>query len=296
MTEKLLQTLTSALLMLAFTSWNAQAQEITEPDFHQEGDKVAVTFHLDRKADIYLYVSTNGGVTFQGPLKNVTGDIGDNVSAGRCKILWDPIAEFGGITGDNICFKITANSGKYVRQKHTSSSRYNSDKGSRNKFLRFGIGMSVGGLMITDEDESVFTFSIPMELSLGRVDQRFNFAIGETFSFMKNTVQFTTAGILRLRILELIYLGIGGGLNINLYSRTAGFLEQYLDIPDNIYNLEDIPDMMSDTLPMISGAVIAEAGMTFDNIDMALNYKYDFMSLPGYSTSGTIAIAFKYYF
>lgn len=296
MTRRLLPALISALLMLAFTPWNAQAQNVTDTDFYQEGDKVAVTFHLDRNANIYLYVSTDGGDTFKGPLKNVSGDAGENVTAGRCRILWDPIAEYGGITGDNICFQIKADPGKDTRRKYTSSRSSKSSKSfKRNKFVRFGMGIGLGGLMIEDEDKSVLTFSVPMELSLGRVDQRLNFAVGETFSFMKNTVQFTTVGIFRLRAFELMYIGVGGGLNINVYTSPEGFLGQYLDIDtDDLNDFIDTHEMMFDSL--ISGAVIAEAGLTLDSFDLALNYKYDFMNIPEYTLKGTVSVTLKYYF
>ncbi|HIZ85595.1 MAG TPA: hypothetical protein IAC04_03795 [Candidatus Coprenecus stercoravium] len=303
--RKLYLILTAVLTAVSMSIDKAAAQNISEADFRQDGDKVIVSFYLDRNADISLYVSTDGGRTYQGPLKKVSGNVGNNVPLGWCAVTWDPIAEYGGITGDNIRFKITASPLKQRTlpstatgypgsiNKQTTDERlsvtkcHNKSTGSqKGKFVRFGMGIGLGGLMVKDEDESVFTFSIPMELSLGRVDQRFNFAIGETFSFMKSTVQFTTVGILRLRALEFMYLGIGGGLNANVYTSTLGFLEKYDDL--------DLPESTQDVLPALSGAVIAEAGITIDNFDVALNYKYDFM---GFSDlSGTLSVAFKYYF
>lgn len=84
---KTISIIAATVLALCTPVYKAQAQNVSEPTFHQEGDKVAVTFHLSSKADVSLYVSTDGGRTFKGPLKHVTGDAGLNVSPGQCRIV-----------------------------------------------------------------------------------------------------------------------------------------------------------------------------------------------------------------
>ena len=92
-----------------------------------------------------------------------------------------------------------------------------------------------------------------------------------------------------------MYIGVGGGLNINVYTSPGGFLGQYLDVDtDNVSDLIDTHEMMFDSL--ISGAVIAEAGLTLDSFDLALNYKYDFLNIPEYTLKGTVSVTLKYYF
>ena len=60
-----------------------------------------------------LYVSTNGGATWQGPMKKVTGNVGDKIVSGKNSILWNVLEEFEELKGDNIKFQVKA-SGEYI--------------------------------------------------------------------------------------------------------------------------------------------------------------------------------------
>ncbi len=84
-----------------------EAQNVTNVEFHQEGNKVVITYELDEATDISIRISTDGGKTFSKPLIWVSGDVGVNVSAGKNKIIWDVLNETE-IAGDNIIFQIDA--------------------------------------------------------------------------------------------------------------------------------------------------------------------------------------------
>jgi formylglycine-generating enzyme required for sulfatase activity len=92
------------------------AQNITNITASQSGKKIVVNYTLNGKEgisayEIKLYLSTDGGSTWQGPLTAVSGAVGKAQTAGTGKsITWDVLKEpgFTQLKGDNIQFKIKA--------------------------------------------------------------------------------------------------------------------------------------------------------------------------------------------
>ncbi len=84
------------------------AQNVTNADFYQDGNKVVITYHLDVIADITVQFSTDGGLTFSTSLLNVSGDVGDDVQPGDKTIIWDALAEYEKLAGAKFQFRITA--------------------------------------------------------------------------------------------------------------------------------------------------------------------------------------------
>jgi len=92
-----------SLLLVAYTFGTAQT--VSHVRFAQKGQMIEIHYDI-RGAAFYehfnaeLWVSTDGGVTFTGPLKHVTGDVGLNIEEGQDKtITWDVYKEmpdFGG--------------------------------------------------------------------------------------------------------------------------------------------------------------------------------------------------------
>jgi len=81
------------------------SQNVTNVKFEQEGQKIRVNFNISgvryyQSFNTELWVSTNGGRDYIGPLKEVRGDVGLNQEGGSGKvILWDVYKEmpdFGG--------------------------------------------------------------------------------------------------------------------------------------------------------------------------------------------------------
>lgn len=274
----------TVLLIISFMTacfFEATAQTVSDADFRQEGNKVIVTYTLDKTADIYLFVSTDGGKTFKGPLKHVSGDAGKSISPGRRSITWDPISESGGISGSNICFKIKAQGiGGTTDARNSLNVQVTPSK--KERIIHFGIGFGAGS-MISGDDPAA-TYYIPVEMLLGRNNGRVQFSIGETFSFTENIVQFSTIGTIKAKLLPLFYFGAGGGFNANVYTDEEGFLEE-------ISGGNDI-----NGLPAVTGLVLAEAGINISGFDVSLFYKYDFYRVNGQDIPGSIGCAFKYYF
>ncbi len=83
------------------------AQTISNVSAIQEQNNIVVSYHLDNKVPckVNLYVSEGKGV-WKGPLKQVKGDVGENVKTGVNNISWDVLTEFSELKGSDICFKV----------------------------------------------------------------------------------------------------------------------------------------------------------------------------------------------
>jgi uncharacterized protein (TIGR02145 family) len=104
---KLRHTLIIILILYGITTY---AQKVSNINFHQEQSTIIVSYDLETKTTckVSLYVSTNDGKTWQGPLTKVTGDVGDKIVSGRHNITWNVLEEFEEFKGDNIKFQIRA--------------------------------------------------------------------------------------------------------------------------------------------------------------------------------------------
>lgn len=91
---------------LLLSAFPMMAQQIV--DVHQSGDKIIIEYDLSQPAEfVRLYVSTDGGANYRGPLKQVTGDV-QNVPAGyNHSITWDVLKEFKTFESDNVKFKLS---------------------------------------------------------------------------------------------------------------------------------------------------------------------------------------------
>ena len=97
-------------LFLLFGVTISYAQKVTNVSNRQEQSSIIVSYNIDTKTPckIALYVSINGGTTWQGPLKKVNGDVGLNVSSGSKAITWSVLEEFEELRGNDIKFQVRA--------------------------------------------------------------------------------------------------------------------------------------------------------------------------------------------
>ncbi|MCD7851301.1 MAG: hypothetical protein LUH63_17260 [Parabacteroides sp.] len=94
------------------------AQRITNVRFEPFGRAVRVHYTLSRLpfdsfAALNLYVSTNGGESFTGPLIQVQGDIGKVETNGEKTVIWQAMDEMGQLDGQ-IVFELR---GEVVKEK-----------------------------------------------------------------------------------------------------------------------------------------------------------------------------------
>ena len=93
------------LCLLGFTTYG---QKVSSINSRQEEKKMIISYYLETKTPckVSLFVSTNGGTTWQGPLTKVTGDVGAKIVSGSHSITWNVLEEFEELRGDNLMFQI----------------------------------------------------------------------------------------------------------------------------------------------------------------------------------------------
>jgi len=86
------------------------AQKVNNVEASQQGQNIVVTYDLETEqpCTINLFISTNDGNTWQGPLKQVQGQVGPNIKSGENSITLFVLNEFNELRGDNIRFKVDA--------------------------------------------------------------------------------------------------------------------------------------------------------------------------------------------
>lgn len=94
------------VIVLLFISFRIRSQNVTDADFKIVGDDIEITYSLDVVANIDIYCSTDGGRSFGEPLKNISGDVGENVMPGNKTALWHVFADRDMVYSNNVVFKI----------------------------------------------------------------------------------------------------------------------------------------------------------------------------------------------
>lgn len=105
-------------ILFLFVCIHLCAQRIADVRFEPFGRALRIHYSLSRLpydaiAVLDLYVSTNGGVSFTGPLVQVQGDIGMVKSNGAKSVVWQAVDEMGALDGQ-IVFELR---GEVVKEK-----------------------------------------------------------------------------------------------------------------------------------------------------------------------------------
>jgi hypothetical protein len=91
--------------LMTISLLSAYSQTVSDVAFSQKKNQIEISYNLTgakfyQYFSVALYVSNNGGITYQGPMTKVTGDAGIDIAGGRNKkITWDVFKEmpdFGG--------------------------------------------------------------------------------------------------------------------------------------------------------------------------------------------------------
>jgi uncharacterized protein (TIGR02145 family) len=101
------------LLVLIFNlcfSKFLSAQKVSNISAEQLGQSIQVSYNLETElpCSVSLYYSTDNGAKWQGPLKNVAGDVGEKIISGNKKIIWDVLFEVEQLKYEGVVFKIQA--------------------------------------------------------------------------------------------------------------------------------------------------------------------------------------------
>ena len=89
-------------IILAVLCLSARAQKVSNIRAEQLGQEIVVFYSLETASpcEISLLLSQDNGSTWSAPLKNVSGDVGKNISAGEKKITWKVLEEREQLYGD----------------------------------------------------------------------------------------------------------------------------------------------------------------------------------------------------
>jgi uncharacterized protein (TIGR02145 family) len=101
------------LLALLCTALHTRAQRVTNVTAEQQGQELLIHYALeaDGPVEVLLYLSTDRGSRWEGPLKSCSGDVGPNVAPGTDKrIRWEVLKDRE-LVGDGIAFKVVAKGG-----------------------------------------------------------------------------------------------------------------------------------------------------------------------------------------
>ena len=97
-------------VVLCLLTTMATAQNVTNVRFVQEGKMVKIYYDLSEEADISIYLSTDGGKTYEpSPLGHLSGHAGEEVTVGtnRCAV-WDVLTDREKLQSSNVRFKVVA--------------------------------------------------------------------------------------------------------------------------------------------------------------------------------------------
>jgi uncharacterized protein (TIGR02145 family) len=86
------------------------AQKVTNISAEQVGQTIQVSYNLETESPctVSLFYSTDNVSTWQGPLKKVSGDVGEKISNGIKKITWDVLNEMDQLKFSSVVFKVDA--------------------------------------------------------------------------------------------------------------------------------------------------------------------------------------------
>jgi hypothetical protein len=132
----------SGLIIITLSS--TYSQTVSDVAFSQKNQQIEISYNLTGSKfyqyfSVAVYVSNNGGQTFKGPLKQVSGDVGIDIAGGRNKkITWDVFKEMTDF-GGNVLF----DGGATVMEKKLKNRFFTGYKGTQT--APFGIVAGLTG-------------------------------------------------------------------------------------------------------------------------------------------------------
>lgn len=121
------------------------AQSVRNVIAEQQGQDLLISYALeaDGVVEVELFISTDRGSSWQGPLSSCSGDVGGNVEAGLDKQIRWAVLEEQELVGNGVQFKVTTNASN-TSTKLNPSRRYGS--------VRDIDGNSYATIQIGDQD------------------------------------------------------------------------------------------------------------------------------------------------
>jgi hypothetical protein len=102
------------LLFITFllAGFTAISQNVTNIKAQLSGQEIVVNYNIggakfNQEFTVSLFISRDNGKTWQGPLKEVSGDVGSSIKSGAHSITWDMMKEIP-MTGEELIFDVRA--------------------------------------------------------------------------------------------------------------------------------------------------------------------------------------------
>jgi hypothetical protein len=111
-TTMMREELVKGVFIKSSTMTENDAIKIVDVKTQKNGYEVKVSYRIqggkfNHTFDVALYVSTDGGRTFQGPMKTVTGDVGAGIKSGSHMLTWNYYSDIKSL-GNNVVYDVRA--------------------------------------------------------------------------------------------------------------------------------------------------------------------------------------------
>jgi hypothetical protein len=228
------------IITYSIISVHLNAQSVENVRASRAGDNIVVKYEITdarpgQKFDVSLYVSRDGGKTFEGPLKSVIGNAGKGIKPGEHQLVWKVYKDVNSLEGD-IVFDVKARimeDGKHKKKKKikektntnkpekTTSAESNPQKhfmvsynGNPDAPLGFAIGQ-LGKIGWYLSAEKSLEFSKPKYTYESESwDPDFDMAKYYEFSDTKDIRRLSISGGLTIQLSKSFYLYTGAGYGI----------------------------------------------------------------------------------
>jgi len=182
------------------------AQNVSNIAVQQKGEKIEVSYTLDKEADTYLSVVVDGSYHF---CRSVSGDIGTNVSAGRNTVTWDVLADVDEFVGEAV---FTVHASQSTRTKQTIAAKKQKEENKAEKLKNifplagfdvsggfYGLGGAVYWPWVTSRHTRVgsyFSYTYGMQdWKDTTVDGFHNLCLGMTVTVSQHVALFAAPGL-----------------------------------------------------------------------------------------------------
>ena len=106
------QKLIVLLIVFMGFSFCLKAQDVKNIESIRKDSTIVVKYEIvntdfNQQFDVSLYVSRDGGQTYEGPLEAVSGDVGKGIREGKHRITWNAVKDINNLE-DDIVFNVKA--------------------------------------------------------------------------------------------------------------------------------------------------------------------------------------------
>lgn len=109
---KIVKYLVPLILLVAYLFDLNASNRVTSVNAYQSGNLIIVEYELTRGANIDFQVYIDGNYSFYK--KSVSGDVGENITPGKKRIVWDVLKDYDEFKYDNVQFKVYSYGKTYV--------------------------------------------------------------------------------------------------------------------------------------------------------------------------------------